>query len=63
MDPRMRPLYGGVRVLERGLSVAPRLPRQWKRLEFSIQYRGLRLRFRIGRRRPSRPTTKVRPSR
>ncbi|MFH1732307.1 MAG: glycosyl hydrolase family 65 protein [Planctomycetota bacterium] len=29
------------------LRVAPGLPKKWKRLELSIKYRGLRLRFRI----------------
>ena len=43
--------FGGVRVREDALHVAPRLPKKWKRLEFSIRYRGLRLRFRIEPRR------------
>jgi len=43
--------FGGVRVMEDRLRVAPRLPKKWKRLEFSIRYRDLRLRFRIEPRR------------
>lgn len=39
--------FGGVRVMPDCLRVAPELPRKWKRLEFSIQYRSLRLRFDI----------------
>ncbi len=39
--------FGGVRVMPDHLRVAPDLPDKWKSLEFSIQYRGLRLRFRF----------------
>ena len=37
--------FGGVRVKADCLSVSPLLPATWKRLAFSIVYRGLRLRF------------------
>lgn len=37
--------FGGVRVMPDRLRVAPDLPGRWKMLEFSIQYRGQRLRF------------------
>ena len=43
--------FGGVRVAPGALRVAPDLPKKWKRLEFSLRYRGLRLRFRIEPRR------------
>jgi kojibiose phosphorylase len=43
--------FGGVRVTPECLEVAPRLPSRWRRLAFSIRYRGLRLRFRIEPRR------------
>lgn len=39
--------FGGVRVMPDHLRVAPDLPDKWKLLEFSIMYRGLRLRFKI----------------
>jgi kojibiose phosphorylase len=42
--------FGGVRVTPDFLDVAPRLPKKWQRLAFSIRYRGLRLRFRMGQR-------------
>jgi kojibiose phosphorylase len=43
--------FGGVRVMSDHLRVAPGLPKKWRRLAFSICYRGLRLRFRIEPRR------------
>lgn len=39
--------FGGVRVMPDHLSVSPDLPAKWRSLEFSIQYRGQRLRFHI----------------
>lgn len=41
--------FGGVRVMPDCLRVAPDLPRHWKRLEFSMRYKGLRIRFTISR--------------
>jgi kojibiose phosphorylase len=43
--------FGGVRVAPGCLHVSPKLPAKWRRLAFSIRYRGLRLRFRIEPRR------------
>jgi kojibiose phosphorylase len=43
--------FGGVSVTRDCLRVAPRLPKSWRRLEFSLRYRGLRLRFDISPRR------------
>ncbi|MCY2924294.1 MAG: hypothetical protein NT031_02460 [Planctomycetota bacterium] len=37
--------FGGVRVKADCLAVSPELPAKWKRLAFSIIYKGLRLRF------------------
>ncbi len=50
--------FGGVRVTPGCLSVAPALPAAWKLLAFSIRYKGLRLRFRIG---PGRLVIKADP--
>lgn len=39
--------FGGVRVQTDHLQIAPDLPEKWKLLEFSMLYKGLRLRFHI----------------
>ncbi len=39
--------FGGVRLSERGLAIRPRLPRQWKSLQFRLAYRGRTLRVRV----------------
>jgi len=39
--------FGGLAVSESGLSLDPDLPDRWKRLRFSIRFRGSRLRFDI----------------
>jgi len=41
--------FGGLAVNETGLSLDPDLPDHWKRLRFSVQFRGSRLRFDITR--------------
>ena len=42
-------IYGGVNVLGDQVVVNPHLPRQWHRLNFSINVRGVQLRFMISR--------------
>jgi len=41
--------FGGVRVMPDCLRVLPSLPARWRRLQFSVAYRGLRLRFDVTR--------------
>ncbi len=54
--------FGGVRVMPDCLEVAPRLPAGWRRLAFSVRYRGLRLRFAIEPRRLVIQTDRVGPA-
>ncbi len=51
--------FGGVRVKADCLSVSPELPAKWKRLAFSIVYKGLRLRFEMS---PGRLAIQADPS-
>ncbi|HYD82875.1 MAG TPA: glycosyl hydrolase family 65 protein, partial [Opitutus sp.] len=39
--------FGGVQVDEQGITIAPRLCRKWRKLEFNLDYRGDRLRVSI----------------
>jgi nigerose phosphorylase len=39
--------FGGVHADEKQLAINPRLPRQWRAMEFSLEYRGDRLRVRV----------------
>lgn len=41
--------FGGVQIKEGALWLAPRLPKQWRRLEFALCWRGTLLRVQVGR--------------
>jgi Trehalose and maltose hydrolases (possible phosphorylases) len=41
--------FGGLRVEEDGIRIEPRLPENWRRLEFGLEHRGDRFRIRLAR--------------